>query len=183
MLKNKPLLLAVLGLLLLLKFVVQPWYQGQSAKLDELSISNQRLAKVFALQQIAEPLHQDLTTLQQRLADLKQQLPVAENAQAMALQTQNSWQLLFEQQQVKVELFDWVGEREFAAAGFQIGRIQLRLSGKLHQLALAGITLQQRFPSASIEASQINQSGGLKMDNQAEQQLTIDVLYQLESAQ
>lgn len=179
MLKNKPLLLAVLAILMLLKFVVQPWYTAQAEKLDELAVTSKRLSKVLALQYTEKPMLEELTLLKQQLSSLDQQLPVATTSKDMSLQVQNSWQDVFAAENVQVEMFNWVGEREVSAPGYHVGRVQLRLSGKLHQLMLATTLLQKKFPSASVEVSKVNQSSGLQMSSATELSLTIDFVYRL----
>lgn len=179
MLKNKPLLLVVLAILILLKFVVQPWYAAQAEKLDELAVTSKRLSKVLALQQTEQPMLEELALLRQKLVALDQQLPVAATSKAMSLQAQNSWQDIFAAEHVRVEMFNWVGEREISAPSYFVGRVQLRLSGKLHQLMLASMQFQQRYPSASIEMNKLNQSPGLQMTSETEQTLIIDFIYRL----
>lgn len=179
MLKNKPLLLVVLAILILLKFVVQPWYAAQADKLDELAVTSKRLSKVLALQHTEKPMLEELALLKQKLATLDQQLPVAVTSKEMSLQVQNSWQDVFAAEHVQIEMFNWVGEREISAPTYFVGRVQLRLSGKLHQLMLATTVLQQRFPSASIEVNKLNQSSGLQITSATEQHLTIDFVYRL----
>ena len=92
MLRNKPLLLTILAILVLARFVLVPLQQQQQAQYQQLDALTKRLQRSEALLQQKQKLALLQTEQQQYLNQLLQPFPVVANSSQYRLQLQQQLQ-------------------------------------------------------------------------------------------
>lgn len=176
------LLLAIVAILILLKFAIVPFYQQQSEQIDELQVLNKRLGKVLALQETEQQLQQNLLVSQKALKHANKGMWQIEQDEQLAVSTQSRLQTWFEQKTVSVQLFSWIGEQATQDKSFVIARAQLRLQASQAQLAQSILQLEASNRFISVAELKWLQPTQFSDNSDAELLVTFDILFQRRSA-
>lgn len=160
---QRQLALAVLGSLLIARFVFVPWQTAQDDLNQQMQISAKRLDKAERLADIETQVREQTTQLQARQQDLLQTLPAVPSSEQSAQVLQQLLQSHFEAAGVTVALFNWQGIQPYSDKTVQRGRASLRLSAPVSALVRSLSSLQQRYPylmlsewiSAEVPADQM----------------------------
>lgn len=160
---QRQLALAVLGSLLIARFVFVPWQTAQDDLHQQMQISAKRLDKAERLAGIETQVREQTTQLQARQQDLLQTLPAVPSSEQSAQVLQQLLQSHFEAAGVTVALFNWQGIQPYSDNTVQRGRASLRLSAPVSALVRSLSSLQQRYPylmlsewiSAEVPADQM----------------------------
>lgn len=143
---QRQLALAVLGSLLIARFVFVPWQSAQDELYQQMQVSAKRLDKAERLASVEMQLRDKTTQLQSQHQQMLDKLPAVPSAEQSAQVLQQLLQSHFEAAGVTVVLFNWQGIQPFSDTLVQRGRASLRLSASVPQLVRSLSALQQRYP-------------------------------------
>lgn len=132
---KKPYLLAVVGVLVLLRFVFVPWYEHQQSDIDTLASLTRNLQSAMLAERSIAPLSEVLTLTQTKVSRLKAGLPVAKSVEQLSLTLQSELSAAAVANSVELELFDWRNHLLKSEPDIFTGRIAIRVSGNMANVA------------------------------------------------
>lgn len=178
MLQNKKLI-AVVVLLVIIKFVLLPLQQKQQELHQQLDSLVKRVQRSEALVQEKDTLQKWAITQEQELTQLLQPFPVVDNAAQYRLTLQQQLQQLAVEHQVAVTFFDWLSDTTLNIFEMQRSRISLRVEGEAAAIMLWHAKLEQRFPQLVVRDVRATWPQQLTQNSRVEVNLLIEVDYQL----
>lgn len=182
MLQNKPLLIALVALLAVVKFVLLPLQQQQQALYQQLESSTKRVQRSEALLAEKETLLQWQSRQQQELQQLLQPFPLVDSAAQYRLQLQQQLQQLAAANQVSVTFFDWLTDTPLQVFNLQRSRISWRVEGDASKVMQLHLQLEQQFPQFMLRDVKATWRGDLSHSSRIELNLLIEIDYKLQEA-
>jgi hypothetical protein len=149
--QNKPLLLAVLAVLVLAKFVLLPLSEWQQQQLSELALLHNKLEKTKRLVLSKEELAAAFSAVEKPYKTLAEKVPQTSDKQKYRLEFQQQLESLLATHRVQVVSFAWQGDKPVAGADISEARIELRLRGMPADYVSAIADLQQQMPLFKTE--------------------------------
>ncbi|WP_134053933.1 hypothetical protein [Rheinheimera aquimaris] len=180
MLRNKPLLLTILAILVLARFVLVPLQQQQQAQYQQLDALTKRLQRSEALLQQKQKLELLQTEQQQYLDQLLQPFPVAANSSQYRLQLQQQLQKLATAQGASVTFFDWLSDTPLQVFNLQRSRVSLRVKGTAANVMLLHTQIEQQFPHFMFRDIKASWRGVLNQQSEIELTLLFEADYLLQ---
>ena len=182
MLRNKPLLLAILAILVLARFVLVPLQQQQQAQYQQLDALTKRLQRSEALLEQKQTLESLQAEQQQQLSQLLQPFPLVANSSQYRLQLQQQLQKLAAAQGVSVTFFDWLSDTPLQVFNLQRGRVSLRIKGTAANVMQLHTQIEQQFPHFMLRDLRSSWRGDLNQFSEIELTLLFEADYRLQGA-
>ena len=182
MLQNKPLLLAIVAVLALLRFVVVPLQQQQQDLYQQLEVLSKRLQRSESLLQQQEQLQSSYTAAQQQLEKLLQPFPVVASGSQYRLTLQQQLQQLASANNASVTFFDWVSDTPLPVFNLQRGRVTLRIRGTAANVMQLHAQIEQQFPHFISRDTRSSWRGSLTPQTDVELTLLFEVDYRVQEA-
>lgn len=179
--KNKNMLLALLGLLLAMKFLFVPWLDYLEEQRLELATLTKKLTRSEALLQVADQVQSNQQTITRASETLLATLAATPDAAAYRIAFQQQLQTTAESMAVQLVLFDWVSDIDLQGFNAHRGRVSVRVSGELVNLARLHLALEQRMPHLHIRELKIATPSSLQLGDRVEMAGIIDVDYRVVS--
>lgn len=172
---NKNNLLAVLAVLLLIRFGLLPLYDWQQQERTSLESLMQRQAKVNQLMtqfDNADEQQQLLQAYQQELARYIPQVSPPE----YRVQLQQEMQQILSDAGAQLELFDWLTETAVADSTVQRVHVQLRFKGKPAAVAAVQTRLEM-MPHVRLDNLKASWSESLNIASEVDINADLSVFY------
>ena len=134
---KKNLLVAVLAVLLAIKFVIQPWLTYLDEQKQELQTLTKKLNRSESLLLVETQVQANELKLQQASELLLQSVAKTTDATAYRIQFQQQLQSLMESYNVQLAFFEWLSDSNLNAFSVQRGRLSIRLKGNVADVAKA----------------------------------------------
>lgn len=143
-------LLLLVAVLLLLKFVGQPWQQSQQAKREQIELLSMQLAKAIRVKNLPETA----LTQQQTLTELREtteaRFLLFRNDADFRLRAQQQLEAQFKQHQVRLGVFEWLTAQDEAAGYLRTYRARVTLEGGLANTMQALLAGQQQLQGLQL---------------------------------
>lgn len=172
-------LLAIVAVLVALRFVIVPWARAQNDAHDRLTVLTQQLDRSAGVVQNRKAIgkaHADLGT---EMTALRARFPAAADAQQFRLEAQRGIEQLTRASGMQLRMFDWIMDGQLADAGLGYGRAKLNLAGTVAGAARLQAEMEGRLPHVMVRESQLNLRSPSAVDPEApvDLTLTVDVFY------
>lgn len=177
---KKNLLLAVLAILLAVKFVIQPWLEYLEEQKQELQTLTKKLNRSESLLLVQAEVEANEQRLQQVSDQLLQGVASASDAAAYRIQFQQQLQTMMESHNVQLVLFEWLSDAELHSFSVSRGRLSLRLKGNLADVAKAHLAIEVQLPYVHIRDLKANWQGPLQPGQVIELAALAEVDYKVE---
>lgn len=149
LLSNKPLMLTLIGLLLAIKFVLQPIVEWQNKKVDDIFLLERQLNKGLGLIQNEEILKSQLSQVSERLKALtKTVLGRDENVAAYQLRVQKQIEELMEKHDIVARNVNWLSPQIDGYS--EEHKIEMNLSGQSKDFVLFLLDIEQTTPKMAV---------------------------------
>jgi hypothetical protein len=182
MLQNKTLLLALLAVLVFIRFGIVPWHAYQQQQYQQLDAVTKRLQRSQALLQQQQQLQQWQAQQQQEVSALLAPYPMVSSASDYRLQLQQQLQQLAAANSVSVTFFDWLSDTPLQVFNLVRGRISLRLQGPAGNIMLVHSLIEQQFSHFNLRDIKANWRADLNAQSDVELSLLIEADYCLQEA-
>ncbi|OBP15323.1 hypothetical protein A5320_08135 [Rheinheimera sp. SA_1] len=178
MLKNKPLMIAVILVLASLQFLWVPWYDAQQEKVLETTTVLTRQMKIERLLEQKEQVSTDLVQLKKVYSDQLALLLVAEDEQTLGLRIQQDFNKRVADHNLQLEFFNWGVQGNDQPSGLQRGLFTFRVSGALTDIVSFGHQLDQQL-GLKVISMNFDWRGNLALDKKTNVTFNIELLYQV----
>jgi hypothetical protein len=178
---KKNMLLAVLGLLLAIKFVVQPWLAYLDEQQQELQTLTKKLNRSEALLQVQAEVEANEQALKEQTQQLLQTIALAKDAAAYRIEFQQQLQMMLESYQVQLVLFEWLSDSELNAFSASRGRVSLRLKGSVADIARSHVAMEQQMKHITFSDLKASWQGPLQPGHVVEMAVLIEVDYRVDT--
>jgi len=175
--KNKKILLGLLGVLLLTKFALVPWYDYQDQQIDAIEISAKKLNRALSIESNEASIDAELARLDQMKQQLDQSLMQFDSAANASVEVQRIWGQAFVDQQLTMQMFNWTGQRQLGSSPYWVARVIVTVDGNFHQTLGLFLQFQQQNPFISLAELKTNNPSGIDFPNNEQVSATLDVLF------
>lgn len=147
-------LLLLVAILVLIKFVGQPWYQHQQAAREQVDLLNMQLSRALRVMDL--PV--EINSQQQQLAELRvateaKLIPYRNDAD-FRLRAQQALEGVFAGQKVAIDVFEWLTAQPVADGYLRAHRARLTVEGPLKQTMQALLQAQQQLYGVKVLETQ-----------------------------
>ena len=147
--QNKRLLLAVLGCLLLIRFVIVPLWGWQNDAIAELKALTKQQAKVNALLKNESLLRDTIAEVHSDKVKFLQNVQQTKDQPSLSLNLQKTWQKVAKTNSVEVDLFNWVAHKLEVEPDIYSAKITARFVGRYPNIGKTLLTVEE-FPGVYI---------------------------------
>lgn len=126
--------LGIAGLLLAVKFLLQPFIESQNQAIQDLDMRTARLAKVEPLVERADELKTQDEKLNSRLRELKTDFPTASNGNNLRVSLQRIVEQAVANQNVELNQFDWLGVTEIGSGSLLSAQFGVKIVGDINRV-------------------------------------------------
>ncbi len=180
---KKSILLGLLGLLLAIKFVIQPWLVYLDEQQQELQTLTKKLNKSEALLQVRSEVEANEKALKKQTQQLLQTIALTKDAAAYRIEFQQQLQMMLESYQVQLVLFEWLSDSELNAFSASRGRVSMRLKGSVADIARSHVAIEQQMKNVTFSDLKASWQGPLQPGQTVEMAVLIEVDYRVESGE
>lgn len=175
---RQQVLLALLGLLALLRLVVVPWAESQNGAVDRLAALTMRLDRAAGLVTHRERLVHEEDRVTRELAEVLAPYPAPVSIEALRLAVQRELAATLQAEGLELGLFEWLWEGQESASGLAYGRVRLQTEGSLRAVARAHATLENSTGVLWVREAEVSMPrGGLGPQSLARVSLVLDYFY------
>jgi hypothetical protein len=147
-------LLLLVAILVLIKFVGQPWYQHQQAAREQVDLLNMQLSRALRVMDLPA----EINSQQQQLAELRiateAKLITYRNDAEFRLRAQQALEGVFAGQQVAIDVYEWLTAQPVADGYLRAYRARLTVEGPLKQTMQALLQAQQQLYGVKVLETQ-----------------------------
>lgn len=180
MLKNKPLMIAIILILASLQFLWLPWFDSQQEKVQEATTVLTRQMKVERLLEQKEQVSSELVRLKKVYSEQVSLLLAAEDEQTLALRMQQDFNKRVAAHNLQLEFFNWGVQASDPPSGLSRGLFAFGVSGSLKDIVSFGHQLDQQL-GLKVISMNFDWRGNLALDKKTNVTFNIELLYQLET--
>lgn len=153
-------LLGLAAVLVVLRFVVMPWTQGQDERRQQLEVLTQRLDRSAGVVEDKQEILAAQVKLRAATQASRAIFPEVSDKEAFRLDAQRTLSGIASRGGVRVVLFDWVMDGEAAQAGLAYGRVNANIQGPLDSLVAVHGQIEAEMPFAAVREVKLDVGGG-----------------------
>ena len=174
------IMLAVVGVLAALRFLVVPWFGSQATAHDRLFTVTRQLDRAEAVAEAGAELVSQRDALVATVDALASRAPVGVPLNEYRLTVQRQLQSAAEAQNLKLALFEWVLDEQVEGTGLAFGRVRVQLDGPMRRVAAAHVEIEAGMPNVFVRDVRVSISRGGRWSTAARATFELDVFYRPE---
>jgi hypothetical protein len=152
-------LLGLAAVLVVLRFVVMPWTQGQDERRQQLEVLTQRLDRSAGVVEDKQEILAAQVKLRAATQASRAIFPEVSDKEAFRLDAQRTLSAIASRGGVRVILFDWVMDGDAAPAGLAYGRVNANIQGPLDSLVAVHGQIEAEMPFAAVREVKLDFGG------------------------
>jgi hypothetical protein len=151
-------LLAAVGVLAAMRFLLVPWIAAQDERREQLQALTRRLDRSESVVHNRGAIASTRQVLEKQVDALRSRFPMPPGIDQFRLSEQRRIGDIVRQCGVTMQVFDWIVEGDQDAAKLRYGRARMTIEGTLADLIRAHGALEGSSPNAAIRELQLNLS-------------------------